>query len=224
MKYLYDLGDGQKEYTVKEIADTLKLNTNLLKEYLLDYNNDIVIAAFNATKDKGFKESYKKIIDSHSIDFLKNNNINDILSLEIDINSKRRSFVNTLEFSLNKYTSDYCIFNKSSFNLLFFNYGLNDNKKDYFNDDELSFIKNLYNIASGKYKNNIPKDNYFTEAFDDIIKNSIESKGLTLSNESTKKLLELANSKKIPVKYNEEIMKTFASNKRETACISYMRK
>ena len=99
-KYCYNMGWGLNEYSLKEIAFDLDVDSSYLQKLLDENNDDIANCIGKAIADKKKKELFKSIIDVYSTDYLLENNLDDICNNEILISMDKEKSEKNLDQEL----------------------------------------------------------------------------------------------------------------------------
>ena len=220
-KYLYNLGKGLQEYSIEEISKHLELDKDFIEAILDTEKDDIDYACFEALKEKTSKKNIMFLLENFSTRYFARKGVYPLLNDYFDIQNRKKSFINSLEFNLENFPDNHLILSKNGFNLITVNTDINFDKPVYKNDD-MDYIKNLkhsFNENSNSLLSSITTKSFNTEA----INNSISYNSLILSVDDTKNLLSKAKNFKLPKIYNELVFEEIISDK--NACsITYIKK
>ena len=207
-KYCYNMGWGLNEYSLKEIAFDLDVDSSYLLKLLDENNDDIANCIGKAIADKKKKELFKSIIDVYSTDYLLENNLDNICNNEILISMDKDHFIKELNIGLEETMNDYILLNEDALNLLLVNTHYDLGKPAY-NDLDLDYINFLRGIADGRYlENNLAAINDNDPLLKDkleIISDSAINNELTLSKERVRNLLQVISCHRLPMLENEKI-------------------
>lgn len=220
-KYLYNLGKGLQEYSIEEISKHLELDKDFIEAILDTEKDDIDYACFEALKEKTSKKNIMFLFENFSTRYFARKGVYPLLNDYFDIQNRKKSFINSLEFNLENFPDNHLILSKNGFNLITVNTDINFDKPVYKNDD-MDYIKNLkhsFNENSNSLLSSITTKSFNTEE----INNSISYNSLILSVDDTKNLLNKAKNFKLPKIYNELVFEEIISDK--NACsITYIKK
>ncbi len=220
-KYLYNLGKGLQEYSIEEISKHLELDKDFIEAILDTEKDDIDYACFEALKEKTSKKNIMFLLENFSTRYFARKGVYPLLNDYFDIQNRKKSFINSLEFNLENFPDNHLILSRNGFNLITINTDINFDKPIYKNDD-MDYIKNLkhsFNENSNSLLSSITTKSFNTEE----INNSISYNSLILSVDDTKNLLNKAKNFKLPKIYNELVFEEIISDK--NACsITYIKK
>ncbi len=220
-KYLYNLGKGLQEYSIEEISKHLELDKDFIEAILDTEKDDIDYACFEALKEKTSKKNIMFLLENFSTRYFARKGVYPLLNDYFDIQNRKKSFINSLEFNLENFPDNHLILSRNGFNLITVNTDINFDKPVYKNDD-MDYIKNLkhsFNENSNSLLSSITTKSFNTEE----INNSISYNSLILSVDDTKNLLNKAKNFKLPKIYNELVFEEIISDK--NACsITYIKK
>lgn len=220
-KYLYNLGKGLQEYSIEEISKHLELDKDFIEAILDTEKDDIDYACFEALKEKTSKKNIMFLLENFSTRYFARKGVYPLLNDYFDIQNRKKSFINSLEFNLENFPDNHLILSRNGFNLITVNTDINFDKPVYKNDD-MDYIKNLkhsFNENSDSLLSSITTKSFNTEE----INNSISYNSLILSVDDTKNLLNKAKNFKLPKIYNELVFEEIISDK--NACsITYIKK
>lgn len=219
-RYVYDLGNGPKEYEVDAIAKRLYLDKDYLQQ-VLDYENDEINSAIaKSTKEKVLGEKLDFLRKNFSSIFIMEHGPKAILADYFSMSSRKKSFLKTLEDSLEKEQSGYISLSSDTLNLLAVNTVSNYDKDNYSLYHVCDF-ESLKGVAEGslsreeliKY-NNILGGPLTKMEFD----LSEMTSSLVLSIENAKNLVSFVKEHRLPIVYNEVIFQTVCEEKKAGKC------
>lgn len=207
-KYSYNMGCGLNDYSLKEIANDLKVDEGFLQKLLEENNDDIANCISKAIDERKKKEVIKAVADVYTTDYLLNNNLYDIIINENNIAMDKGIFIKELNIGLEETMNDYILLNEDALNILLVNTRYDLNKPAY-DDTELDYINFLRGIADGRFlENNLAAINDNDPLLKDkleIISDSAINNELTLTKDRVRELVRLVSCHRLPILENEKI-------------------
>lgn len=226
-RYLYNLGDGEKEHTVEEISRKLYLDKNYLEQILNFDEAEINSAIMKATKEKVLTEKMNFLMDTFSTSYLFEKGPRSVLTNYFELNKRKKSLLETLNITLDLETDGYLTFSSDTLDLFSVNSVLNYDKTPY-SIEQIRSLEALKTISNG-YLNKKDIDRcpeiLGEKLTDDELSLTTSTGYLTLGIDHARSLVDFLSEHSLPIIYNQMIFDScIEKEKTGKRCVTYIKK